>query len=82
MLSPPAMFATGAGGFSAKCWLPSRPDSSAVTATNITERSGRGFVAANTRPSSISAAMPVALSDAPLKIVSAWLSSAPAVLPR
>ena len=70
MLSPPAICATGTGGFAAKCSLPSRPDSSAVTATNISDRFGRGLVAANARPSSISAATPVALSDAPLKIAS------------
>jgi hypothetical protein len=70
MFSPPTICATGSGGCSAKYWLPRRPDSSAVTATNINERSGRGWVCANARPSSINAETPVALSCAPLKIAS------------
>ncbi len=57
-------------GLAAKYSLPSRPYSSPVNATNTTERAGLGRTAPKARASSIRAAVPLALSTAPLKIVS------------
>ena len=67
-LSIAATLSIGTGACSTKYCEPSRPSSSPLKATKITERSpGR---AANSRASSITAAVPDALSSAPLRIAS------------
>ena len=64
-----ATIVPGTDGFIAKYWAPSRPFSSAVRAANTTVRlSGGPFF--NIRAASSSVAIPLALSSAPLLIVS------------
>jgi hypothetical protein len=66
MLIPPTVVSKGTSGCAAYQREPSRPDSSAVTAMNSRERAGRSSREAKARASSSRAAVPLALSTAPL----------------
>ena len=66
MFTAPTRLLAGTVGLRAKYSEPSRPFSSAVTARNRIDRRGRVCDVAAARAVSSSAAMPAALSSAPL----------------